>query len=223
MKNISIAIDGPAGAGKSSVAKTVAKKLGIAYIDTGAMYRTIGLAAIKNGIDTKNKDGVLEKKVNDIDIDVRYIDGVQHMYLDGEDVSDKIRENEVSMAASDVAAIGAVRLRLVDIQRELAKKQSVIMDGRDIGTYVLPKADVKIYLSASVEARAKRRYNEIVNRGDKADYQEILEDIKKRDYNDSHRSFAPLKKADDAVLIDTTELSFDESADAVYRCIMEKF
>lgn len=211
MKKISIAIDGPAGAGKSTISKVIAKKLGIIYVDTGAMYRAVALYAIRNGVNTRNEDGRLESILDEIEVDIAYEDGVQHIYLNGEDVSDAIREPEVSMGASNVAVVPSVRLKLVELQRELAKKQSVIMDGRDIGTYVLPDADVKIFLTATAEERAKRRFDELQAKGIESSYDEVLCDMKKRDLNDSTRDFAPLKQADDAALIDTTKYNFDES------------
>jgi len=221
MKNISVAIDGPAGAGKSTISKVVAKTLGLIYVDTGAMYRAVALYAIQNGMDTKNADGVLEKSLDKISIDIAYQDGEQHIFLNGEDVSGIIRTPEVSMGASNVATLPCVRLKLVELQREIAKKQSVIMDGRDIGTYVLPSADIKIFLTASVEARAKRRHKELIEKGTSVSYEEVLLDMQKRDLNDSTRAFAPLKQADDAVLIDTTEYDFDASVDKILSHIKE--
>lgn len=215
MKKISIAIDGPAGAGKSTISKVIAKKLGIIYVDTGAMYRAVALYAIRNGVNTRNEDGRLESILDEIEVDIAYEDGVQHIYLNGEDVSDAIREPEVSMGASNVAVVPSVRLKLVELQRELAKKQSVIMDGRDIGTYVLPDADVKIFLTATAEERAKRRFDELQAKGIESSYDEVLCDMKKRDLNDSTRDFAPLKQADDAALIDTTKYNFDESVEMI--------
>jgi len=221
MKNVSVAIDGPAGAGKSTISKVVAKTLGLIYVDTGAMYRAVALYAIQNGMDTKNADGALEKSLDKISIDIAYQDGEQHIFLNGEDVSGIIRTPEVSMGASNVATLPCVRLKLVELQREIAKKQSVIMDGRDIGTYVLPSADIKIFLTASVEARAKRRHKELIEKGTSVSYEEVLLDMQKRDLNDSTRAFAPLKQADDAVLIDTTEYDFDASVDKILSHIKE--
>lgn len=222
MKKISIAIDGPAGAGKSTIAKTVAKKLGLVYIDTGAMYRAVALYAIQNGINTRNSDGRLERALGGIDIDIAYKEGEQHIYMNGNDVSQAIREPEVSMGASDVATVPCVRIKLVGLQRALALKQSVIMDGRDIGTYVLPDADIKIYLTASVQARAKRRYNELLLKGVNTSYEDVLEDMKARDLNDSTRDFAPLRQAADATLIDTTECDFEQSVELILSHIREK-
>ncbi len=220
MKNIAVAIDGPAGAGKSSIAKAVAKELGFVYVDTGAMYRASALYAIKNNIPIEEES--LIPVLDNIKIDMQYRDHTQIIILNGEDVSEKIRENEVSMGASAIAVIPAVRLKLVELQRELAKKYSVIMDGRDIGTYVLPDAQLKIYLTASLEERAKRRYAELLQRGSPCVFEELKEDIKKRDYNDSNRDFAPLKQAEDAILIDSSVMSFDEVSERVKTLIKEK-
>lgn len=210
MSNIKIALDGPAGAGKSTVAKAVAKELGIVYIDTGAMYRTAALFAIRNGIDIKNEREKLISRLDDIKMDILYTDKGQRMMLLGEDVSDKIRTEEVSMGASNIAVIPEVRLKLVDMQRELAKSKNVIMDGRDIGTYVLPDAELKVFLTASPECRAERRYKENIDKGMDCTLGDILEDIKKRDKNDSERDFAPLKCAEDAVLVDSTNMTLQE-------------
>ena len=222
MKKISIAIDGPAGAGKSTISKVIAKKLGFIYVDTGAMYRAVALYALQNNINTRNEDGVLESVLDKIDVDIAYKDSVQHIYLNGTDVSDAIREPEVSMGASDVAVVPAVRLKLVELQRALAKRENVIMDGRDIGTYVLPDAEIKIFLTATAEERAKRRHIELVQKGVDASYKEVLADMIKRDHNDSTRKFAPLKQAEDAVLIDTTEYDFDGSVEAILSYINKK-
>lgn len=222
MKTVRVAIDGPSGAGKSTISKTVAKALGFVYIDTGAMYRTVALYAIEHGLDTRNKDGALERNLDKIAIDLAYVDGVQHIYLNGRDVSDAIREPQVSMGASDVATAPCVRLKLVELQRALAKKQNVIMDGRDIGTYVLPDAEIKIYLTADVEERAKRRYDELTAKGNAVSFEEVLEDMKRRDLNDSTRDFAPLRQAEDAVLVDTTGLPFEKAVERVLRCIRDR-
>jgi len=210
-----VAIDGPAGAGKSTVAKEAAKRLGAVYVDTGAMYRAVALYAIKNNLE----DDALISKLDKIKISIKYIDGAQRIYLLGEDVSDKIRTPEVSMGASKVATMPEVRLKLVELQRALADDQSVIMDGRDIGTYVFPNADVKIFLTASAEKRAERRYKELLEKGMDTTKEEILADIIKRDKNDSGRSFAPLKQADDAVLVDTSEYTLSESIEKVVEII----
>ncbi|HIV03128.1 MAG TPA: (d)CMP kinase [Candidatus Aphodoplasma excrementigallinarum] len=219
MKTVSVAIDGPSGAGKSTIAKTVAKRLGFTYIDTGAMYRTVALYALENGIDTKNADGALEQALAEIGIDISYEDGSQHIFLNGRDVSEQIRTPQVSMGASDVAAVPAVRLKLVELQRALANRQNVIMDGRDIGTYVLPDADIKIFLTADVEDRARRRYEELVQKGNSVRFADVLEDMKQRDKNDSARAFAPLCRAEDAELIDTTGASLDESVGRILSFI----
>ena len=222
MKTVRVAIDGPSGAGKSTISKTAAKSLGFVYIDTGAMYRTVALYAIEHGLDTRNKDGALERNLDKIAIDLAYVDGVQHIYLNGRDVSDAIREPQVSMGASDVATAPCVRLKLVELQRALAKKQNVIMDGRDIGTYVLPDAEIKIYLTADVEERATRRYDELTAKGNAVSFEEVLEDMKRRDLNDSTRDFAPLRQAEDAVLVDTTGLPFEKAVERVLCCIRDR-
>ena len=220
MKKISVAIDGPAGAGKSSISKTVAKTLGMVYIDTGAMYRASALYAIRNSIPMEEE--ALKKVLDNIVIDIKYSEEGQLIYLNGEDVSAKIREPEVSMGASAIATVPAVRLKLVELQRELAKKDCVIMDGRDIGTYVLPDAELKIYLTASVEERARRRCLEEAEKGIKSDFNQVMADIEKRDINDMNREFAPLKQAEDAVLVDSTKMSFDEVVDTITQLIKEK-
>lgn len=222
MKTISIAIDGPSGAGKSTISRAAAAELGFVYVDTGAMYRAVALYAIERNIDTKNADGALERSLSDIDIDIKYKDSVQHIYLNNKDVSKDIRTPRVSMGASAVSAVPAVRLKLVEIQRGLAEKQNVIMDGRDIGTYVIPGADIKIYLTADAESRARRRYDELVSKGESVSYEDVLEDMKERDKNDSTRSFAPLCRADDAELIDTTGSSFDESVKRILGFIKSR-
>ena len=206
-----IAIDGPSGAGKSTLAKTLAKKLGFIYIDTGAMYRSIGLYALRKGIDIPNEPDAVSAVLDEVNLSIRHIDGVQHIFLNGEDVSDEIRKPEVSIAASNVAVLPAVRLKLVDLQRMLADKNNVIMDGRDIGTYVLPNAEVKIFLTASAEDRAMRRYEELKQKGTETTYEEVLADMKFRDKNDSSRDFAPLKPAEDAILMDTTGNTLEQS------------
>lgn len=219
MANFSIAIDGPGGAGKSTIAKIIAKKLGIIYIDTGAMYRAVGLFAVRRGIDTLDSDA-LSKVLDEIEIDIENSGGEMRIFLCGEDVSDKIRTPEISMAASNVARSVPVRLKLVELQRKLAEKTSVIMDGRDIGSYVLPNADAKIYLTADVEDRAKRRYDELILKGEKVEFDDVLEDMKKRDFNDSNRDFAPLCKAEDAVLVNTTGLELEDSVGKLFEIIM---
>lgn len=218
---IAAAIDGPAGAGKSTIARIAAKELGFIYIDTGAMYRSIGLACLNNNIDVSDSPAV-EALLPDIEINIVFRDGEQHILLNGKDVSEEIRTEKVSMAASAVSAIPAVRAFLLELQRSFAKENNVIMDGRDIGTVVLPDAQVKIFLTASPESRARRRTDQLAEKGIKADYQAVLEDIIKRDYNDTHRETAPLKAADDAVLVDTTELTLTQSIAAISQIIKEK-
>ena len=220
---IKIAIDGPSGAGKSTLSKRIARELGFIYIDTGAMYRAAGLHCIRKDIKIKEDSYKAADEVEKITIDIAHSqDGGQKVFLNGEDVTDKIRTPEVSIAASDVSAIKRVRLRLVEIQRELARNNNVLMDGRDIGTYVLPDADVKIFLTASSEERAKRRYKELLEKGQKCEYEDVLKDMLYRDKNDSSREFAPLKAAEDAITVDTTGNSFDESLDFLLNLIKQK-
>lgn len=209
-----IAIDGPAGAGKSTISKKVASQLGFVYIDTGAMYRAVGLKAVRCGIDTNDETGVASI-LPSLDIDIRHEGVEQHIYLDGENVSDKIRTPEISMAASNVSRIPAVRLAMVDMQRALAGKRDVVMDGRDIASYVLPDAEIKIFLTASVDARARRRYNELIQKGESVNYEDVKDEMIIRDKNDSTREFAPLKMVADAQLIDTSDLTLEESIEAV--------
>lgn len=211
-----IALDGPAGAGKSTIAKKVAEQLKFVYIDTGAMYRTLALACIKNNIDISDEDKVSETAEN-ADLDIRYIDGVQHMMLDDEDVSTQIRTEQVSKAASDTSKYKRVRDRLVKLQQELAEKYNVVMDGRDIGTVVLPNADLKIFMTASVEVRALRRFNEYTEKGIECDLPSIKKDIEQRDYNDSHRVNSPLQMAEDAVELDTTDMGIEQVTAEVIR------
>lgn len=214
MKHISVAIDGPVGAGKSTIARAAAKQLGFVYCDTGALYRAIGLYCSRRGVDLKDSSAVAAR-LPEISLNIRITDGVQRVFLNGEDVSEEIRLPEISMAASAVSAVPEVRAALLDLQRDMAKSQSVIMDGRDIGTVVLPNADVKIFLTAKPEIRAKRRYDELVKKGVETSFEDVLADLNKRDYDDSHRAAAPLKQAEDAVLADTSELDFDSSVDLV--------
>ena len=221
MKNIAVAVDGPAGSGKSTVAKLIAKNMNIVYIDTGAMYRTVGLYCIENGIDTKNEKAVCSV-LADIKMDIKAQMGGQTIFLNGVDVTSKVRTQEAGRAASDVAVILAVREKLVEIQRNMAKGTSVIMDGRDIGTNVLPKAEVKIFLNASVEERAKRRVGELLALGENPDFDEVKEQIRKRDENDTNRKHNPLRKAEDAVEIDTTGMTIDEVTDKISDIIREK-
>lgn len=219
MNNIQIAIDGPSGAGKSTIAKSVAKALGILYLDTGAMYRTVALKGLRSGIRLSDGEAVAGM-LRDTRIDVLHRDGSQRVLLDGEDVSEDIRTNEVSMGASAVSAHLVVRERLVSLQQDIARRISVIMDGRDIGTKVLPNADIKIFLTASPEARAKRRFHELQEKGllDMT-YAALLEEIRTRDRNDSSRTHSPLVKAVDAILLDTTELDLEETTNAVMAMI----
>lgn len=221
MKNISIAIDGPSGAGKSTLARSVAAKLGYLYVDTGAIYRTIGYYALSQGIDPKDAEAV-SAVLPSLHVELAYgEDGLQHMSLNGQDVTKEIRLPEVSMYASAVSAHPAVRAYLLEMQRALARAHSVIMDGRDIGTVVLPDAQVKVFLTASPEARAHRRMLELEQRGTPQPYARILQDIQQRDWNDTHRAAAPLRQAEDAVLLDTTELDFGQS-EAALLDIIEK-
>ena len=221
MKNIAVAVDGPAGSGKSTVAKLIAKNMNIVYIDTGAMYRTVGLYCIENGKKTKNEKAVCSV-LDDIKMDIKAQMGGQTIFLNGVDVTSKVRTQEAGRAASDVAVILAVREKLVEIQLNMAKGTSVIMDGRDIGTNVLPKAEVKIFLNASVEERAKRRVGELLALGENPDFDEVKEQIRKRDENDTNRKHNPLRKAEDAVEIDTTGMTIDEVIDKISDIIREK-
>ncbi len=213
-----VAIDGPAGAGKSSIARAAAKKLGFIYVDTGALYRAVGVYGLRNGVDNKNADAVASMLPN-ISVELKFQDGVQHVYLNGEDVSEEIRTPPASMAASDVSAVPAVRQFLFDLQRDIAAKNDCIMDGRDIGTVVLPNAQVKIFLTASPEARAMRRYKELQEKGAKDTYEEVLADLLQRDYNDSHRAVAPLKPAEDSITVDNSGLSLEDSIEQVLSVI----
>ncbi len=205
-----VAIDGPSGAGKSTIARAIAKELGYIYVDTGALYRAIGLYALTCGADTRDAEQVVPL-LKRIEVALRFVKGEQRVILNGEDVSQRIRENAVSMAASNVSAIPEVRAFLFDLQRSIAAANNVIMDGRDIGTVVLPGADVKVFLTATPEDRAKRRCEELALKGELIDYRTVLNEIKERDYNDSHREVAPLKKADDAVTVDTTGYMLEQS------------
>ena len=215
---IRIAIDGPSGAGKSTVAKALAKKLGIVYVDTGALYRTVGYAAIERGVGTKDAEG-LAAMLPDIHIDVRYEDGVQCVYLNGENLGDRIRRPEISMAASDVSSVPVVRAFLLDTQRDIARRNSVVMDGRDIGTVILPDADVKIFMVASAVARALRRTKELEEKGMPASYEDVLREMKERDAQDSGRAIAPAIPAPDAVHLDNSGMSVEESVQAVVDLI----
>lgn len=221
-KKISVAIDGPSGAGKSTVAKALAKQYHLIYVDTGAIYRTVGLAAQYADISSKDTDAVIAL-LPSLEIDISYDSaGTQRMLLDGKDVSDEIRTPKSSIYASDVSAIPEVRAYLMDMQRSMAKKHSVVMDGRDIGTVVLPDADLKVFLTATAAVRAQRRYLELQKRGSDAQFDEVLRDIEYRDRQDSTRAAAPLKAADNAVIIDNSALTFEESVEAIGKLIREK-
>ncbi|WP_024856488.1 (d)CMP kinase [Ruminococcus albus] len=218
---INIALDGPSGAGKSTIAKAVAAKMQYVYVDTGAMYRAVACYMVSSGTDLDDTSAIIGK-LNEIAIKLEYKGGAQHVILNGEDVSDKIRTPEISMAASKTSAIPEVRTFLFDLQQTMAKENDIIMDGRDIGTVVLPNADVKIFLTASAEERANRRFKELQEKGDPSTYEEVLCDIEQRDYNDTHRETAPLKKADDAIEVNTTELDLQQSIDEICRVINER-
>ena len=215
---INIAIDGPAGAGKSSVAKAVAKELGFIYVDTGALYRAVGVNALKNNIKTDDKEAVIAM-LPDTKVELRYIDGVQRVILNDEDVSETIRMPEASMAASNVSAIPEVRAFLLNLQHDMAEKNNVIMDGRDIGTVILPDAQYKFFLTATAEVRADRRFKELKEKGIDVDYNALLEEIIQRDYNDSHRATAPLKQADDAIFVDSSNMNLEESINHILSFI----
>lgn len=218
---INIAIDGPAGAGKSTVAKAAAKAFGFIYVDTGALYRAIAYFAVSQGAEVSDAADVTAL-LPKITAELKYLDGAQHVFVNGEDVSDKIRTPEISMGASAVSAIPAVRDFLFDLQKKIAAENSVVMDGRDIGTVVLPNADVKIYLTASAEERARRRHRELTEKGETVSFEEVLADVNKRDYNDTHRETAPLKQAEDAVLCDTTNVDLQGAIDMLINIISER-
>lgn len=217
MKKVNIAIDGPAGAGKSSISKAVAKRLGIVYVDTGAMYRACAVYAIENGIEITQESII--PHLDDIIIDINYNENGQQIILNGKDVSERIREKDATIGSSKIAVIPEVRLKLVQLQRTLASSKSVIMDGRDIGTYVLPDADLKIYLTASVKERARRRFVEMQQKGMECDINEVEKDIEFRDKNDSEREFAPLRCAEDAIKIDSSDLNFEEVCDKIFDMV----
>ncbi len=222
MSVYAVAVDGPSGAGKSTLSKAVAQELGIVYVDTGAIYRTIGYYIFKHRIDPRDAQAVTAA-LPQIHVDMRYSrDGLQHMFLGGEDVTEQIRLPEISMYASAVSAIAAVREHLLDMQRDMARRSSVIMDGRDIGTVVLPDAQVKIFLSADVEVRARRRTLELEQRGTPKPYEQVLEEMKERDWADSHRAAAPLRPAEDAVVVDTTEMDFQQSKEAILQVVRRR-
>ena len=217
----SIAIDGPSGAGKSTLAKMIAERLGFLYVDTGAIYRTVGLWISKNGADPHNAPAVIGL-LGAIQIELNYgADGLQHMYLNGEDVTQDIRQHSISAYASAVSAIPQVRAFLLDMQRALARTQNVVMDGRDIGTVVLPDADVKVFLTADPEDRARRRYEELLTRGQQAEYDTVLKDLEERDRNDSTRASAPLRQAEDAILVDTTGNTLEQSFELLLKTVKE--
>ena len=220
-KIINIAIDGPGGAGKSSLSKAVAKKLDILYVDTGALYRTVGLFVKSKNTDPKNAAAVTEL-LPEINIEVKYENGAQVIYLNGVDHKDEIRTPELSMYASHVSAIPSVRAFLLETQKQIARTNSVIMDGRDIGTVILPNADVKIFLTASAECRAKRRYDELCARGQSVKYEDVLAEMNERDTQDSSRKIAPAKPAEDAILLDNSYLTFDETVDAVLDIVNQR-
>ncbi len=215
-----IAIDGPAGAGKSTIARKLASELGFIYIDTGALYRAIGYFVLSRGVNTSDEIAIAGLLLG-AKIEIRFIDTEQRVFLNDTDVTSKLRTEVVSMAASAVSALPTVREFLLELQRDLARKNNVVMDGRDIGTVVLPDADIKIFLTASPEERAKRRYDELISKGVSADYEAVLADLKTRDYNDSHREIAPLKEADDAITIDTTGYELSESVDLIFQTVKD--
>ena len=215
-----IAIDGPAGAGKSTIAKFLAKELELIYVDTGALYRAIGYYMVNNGI-AIDDDASVVAALGGVRVSLAHVDGVQRVFVNDEDVSDRIRTPQISMAASRVSAIPAVRAFLLNLQRDIAATHSVIMDGRDIGTTILPNADVKIFLTASPEARAERRYKELIEKGESVTFEDVLADMVKRDYDDAHRAASPLRKADDAIEVDTGDLTLEESIAAMKAVILE--
>lgn len=217
-KKITIALDGPSGSGKSTVAKELSKKLNILYLDTGAMYRATAVKAISLGIDTLDEKGV-ETFIHDIDLKIKYVNGAQRTFLDGVDASEKIREPHVSMAASNISSLKSVRLKMVEMQRKIASEESCVLDGRDIGSFVLPDAEYKFYVTATVAVRAKRRFDELKAKGHNVDYNQLEQEIEQRDYNDKHRDFAPLVKANDAVEIDTSEMSINEVVEKILSYI----
>ena len=222
---ISVAIDGPVGAGKSTVARESAKRLGFIYADTGALYRAIGLYALRKGVEDEKAEDYGERVaalLPEITVEIKLENGTQKVFLCGEDVSEEIRQPKISMAASAVSAVPAVRDFLLELQRSIARENDVLMDGRDIGTVVLPSAEVKIFITASPEIRARRRFEELVNKGVETDFDQVLADLNRRDYQDSHRAVAPLKMAEDAVLLDTSELDFEQSVQSVVELVKAK-
>ena len=222
MKTVSVAIDGPAGAGKSTIARRLAAELGYRYVDTGAIYRTVAYFMDLWGVSPKDVDGV-NRYIDELTIGIEYDeDGLQHMIMNGMDVTEDIRTQEISQKASLISAHACVREMLLDMQRDLANAYDVVMDGRDIGTVVLPKATVKIFLTASAEVRAKRRCNELLAKGQKAKYETVLKEIQQRDYQDTHREIAPLKMARDSIKVDTSEMNIEETVAALLKIIREK-
>ncbi|MBQ3431680.1 MAG: (d)CMP kinase [Clostridia bacterium] len=217
---IKVAIDGPSGAGKSTIAKAASAALGFVYVDTGALYRTVALNAARKGAAFKNSEQVIAS-LSGLEVTLGFVDGAQHVYLNGEDVSGDIRTPEISMGASAVSAIPEVRKFLFNLQRDIAEKNNCIMDGRDIGTVVLPDAQVKIFLTASPEIRAERRCKELLEKGTKTTFEEVLADVKQRDYNDSHREIAPLKATDESIVVDTSQLNLEQSIEAIISAIKE--
>ncbi len=215
-----IAIDGPAGAGKSTIAKFLAQELALIYVDTGALYRAIGYYMVTNDVDIQD-DAAVVAALGDVRVSLAHVDGVQRVFVNDADVSDLIRTPQISMAASRVSAIPAVRAFLLNLQRDIAATHSVIMDGRDIGTTILPNADVKIFLTASPEARAERRYKELIEKGEAVTFDEVLTDMKKRDYDDAHRAASPLRKAEDAIEVDTGDLTLEQSIAKMKEVISE--
>lgn len=215
---LNIALDGPCGSGKSTVADILAEKLDILHLDTGAMYRACALEALKRNINCRDEEAISDF-IEDIDLVVRYENGKQVTVLDGEDVSLKIRANEVSMMSSDISSLGSVRRKMVEMQRDVAKANNCILDGRDIGTVVLPFAKYKFYITATAEVRAERRYKELLSKGQRVEYADLLKEVNERDYNDSHRTISPLKKADDAIEIDTTDLDIYEVVERILSYI----
>ena len=216
-----IAIDGPAGAGKSTIARRIASQLGWLYVDTGALYRAVGLSGLRRGVDTASREAILPL-LPQIKVELCYRDGEQRVLLDGEDVSEAIRENPASMAASNVSAMQEVRDYLFDLQQQIAREHNVVMDGRDIGTVVLPQAQVKIFLTAAPEERARRRQRQLAEKGIQVDFDQLLEEVKQRDWQDSHLDAAPLRQAEDAILCDTTHLDLDQSVDQILQIVKER-
>lgn len=221
LKMISIAIDGPAGAGKSTLSRKVAAEIGFRYVDTGAIYRTVAVKILRSGLTADNADKIEQMLKNTV-VDIEYDDNMQIMMLDGEDVTDLIRTEDVSMMASKSSALPCVRAFLLEMQREMAKKFNVVMDGRDIGTVVLPNANIKIFLTASPESRAKRRYEELVQKGVQTNYEDVYQDMLKRDHNDSNRAIAPLKPAGDAIILDTSGNTFEQSLELLVKTVKER-